>query len=197
LAERFPQLTRLKISADRFLKILSGLGVDYVMIGGIPVGFYGEPRFTQDLDFAVDPRVFADRFAEFLQEIEREDFLLSSTRPTVEELKSITSLRFIDLRNRTIIDLVLHPKGFSWDTDILNRRREEKLLPGRGKIWCVSLEDLIVMKIASGEPHDYKDLEGIVSRRFKEIDWSYLRERAKRFNLIEEVEEIYKRFSIS
>jgi len=197
LAERFPQLTRLKISAHRFLKTLNGLGIDYVMIGGIPVGFYGEPRFTQDLDFAVDPRVFADRFAEFLQEIERGHFLLSSTRPTVEELKSIPSLRFIDLRNRTIIDLVLHPKGFNWDTDTLNRRREEKLLPGKGKIWCVSLEDLIVMKVANGEPQDYKDLERVISRRFKEIDWSYLRKRAKKFDLTEEVEAIYERFSIS
>jgi len=197
LAERFPQLTRLKISAEKLLKVLSGLGIDYVMIGGIPVGFYGEPRFTQDLDFAVDPRLFAGRFAEFLQEIERENFMLSSSRPTAEELKSTTSLRFIDLRNKTIIDLVLHSKGFNWDHDILNRRREEKLLPGRGKIWCVSLEDLIVMKIANGEPQDYKDLEGIISRRFKKIDWSYLRKRAKKFNLIEEVEEIYKRFSIS
>ena len=197
MAERFPQLKRLKISAGRFLKVLGGLGIDYVMIGGIPVGFYGEPRFTQDLDFAVDPRVFVGRFAEFLEGIEREDFLLSSSRPTVEELKSIASLRFIDLRNRTIIDLALNPKGFSWDPDVLDRRREEKLLPGRGKIWCISLEDLIVMKIASGEPQDYKDLERIVSRRFKEIDWSYLRKRAKKFNLTEEVEEIYERFSIA
>ena len=197
MAERFPQLKRLKISAGRFLKVLGGLGIDYVMIGGIPVGFYGEPRFTQDLDFAVDPRVFVGRFAEFLEGIEREDFLLSSSRPTVEELKSIASLRFIDLRNRTIIDLALNPKGFSWDPDVLDRRREEKLLPGRGKIWCISLEDLIVMKIASGEPQDYKDLERIVSRRFKEIDWSYLRKRAKKFNLTEEVEKVYERFSIA
>ncbi len=196
MAERFPQLTRLKISAERFLKVLSGLSIDYVMIGGIPVGFYGEPRFTQDLDFAADPRLFAGRFTEFLREIERRDILLSSSRPTAEELKSITSLRFIHLRNRTIIDLVLQPKGFNWDPDILKRRREEKLLPGRGKMWCVSLEDLIVMKIANGEPQDYKDLERIISRRFKEIDWSYLRKRARKFNLIEEVEEIYRRFSI-
>jgi len=196
LAERFPQLTRLKVSAERFLKVLSGLGIDYVMIGGIPVGFYGEPRFTQDLDFAVDPRLFASRFAEFLQEIERANFLLSSSRPTMEELKSTTSLRFIDLRNRTIVDLVLRPKGFNWDSDILRNRRELKLLPGRGKIWCISLEDLIVMKIANGEPQDYKDLERIISRRFKEIDRSYLRKRAEKFNLREEVEEIYKRFSI-
>lgn len=196
MAEHYPQLTRLKISAQRFLKVLAGLGVDYMMIGGIPVGFYGEPRFTQDLDFAVDPGAVVNRFAELLQEMEREHFLLSSSRPTLEELKSITSLRFIDLRNRTIVDLVLHPKGFNWDPDVLSRRREEKLLPGKGKIWCISLEDLIVMKIASGEPQDYKDLERMISRRFKEIDWSYLRKRARKFNLIEEVDEIYKRFSI-
>jgi len=69
------------------------------------------------------------------------------------------------LRNRTIIDIVLHPKSFCWDPDILNTRREEKLLPGRGKIWCVSLEDLIVMKIANGEPQDYEDLDRLVKHQ--------------------------------
>jgi len=31
----------------------------------------------------------------------------------------------------------------------------------------------------------------------KEIDWGYLRKRARKFNLTEEVEEIYKNFSIT
>jgi hypothetical protein len=164
------------------------------MIGGIPSGFYGEPRFTQDLDFAVDPDVLARMFIEFLQEIERENFLLASNRPTIEELKKVTSLRLIDLKNRVMIDLVLRPRGFKLDADVLSRRRVLKLLPGRGKIWCVSPEDLIIMKIANGEPQDLKDIEKIVSRRFKEIDWNYLRKRANKFNLTEEIDEIHDRF---
>jgi hypothetical protein len=34
----------------------------------------------------------------------------------------------------------------------------------------VSIEDLIVMKIADGEPQDLADVERIVSRRFGKID---------------------------
>lgn len=197
MSTRLPEVVRLKISAERFLKVLRQLSIDYVMIGGIPAGFYGQPRFTEDLDFAADPVAAAERFPELTQELEQKGFILTSSRPTREELKSIPSLRFVDERNRTLIDLVLHPRGFIWDPEILKRRREERLLTGSMKIWCVPLEDLIVMKIASGEPQDLKDLERIISRRFDEIDWSYLRRRAQRFGLEKKVDEIHKRFSIA
>jgi len=197
LSARLPELVRLKISAERFLKVLRQLGIDYVMIGGIPAGFYGQPRFTEDLDFTADPEAAVKKFAELIQELERRDFILASSRPTGEELKSVSSLRIVDTRNKTIIDLVLHPKGFSWDSEILRRRRRESLLSPKMKIWCVSIEDLIVMKIANGEPQDLKDVEKIVSRRFDEIDWSYLARRAQRFDLKREIGEIHRRFKIA
>jgi len=196
LSARFPELVKLKISAERFLKILRNLGIEYVMIGGVPAGFYGQPRFTQDLDFTVDPVATTEKIAELIQELETHEFqLVSGTPPTKEELKRITSLRFIDLRKKTIIDLILHPRGFKWDPEILKRRRQERLLTRSMKTWCVPLEDMIVMKIANGDPQDLKDLEGILTRRFKEIDWNYLRMRTRQFNLIKEVDEICKRFS--
>lgn len=196
MSARFPELVKLKISAERFLKILRNLGIEYVMIGGVPAGFYGQPRFTQDLDFTVDPVATTEKIAELIQELETHEFqLVSGTPPTKEELKRITSLRFIDLRKKTIIDLILHPRGFKWDPEILKRRRQERLLTRSMKTWCVPLEDMIVMKIANGDPQDLKDLEGILTRRFKEIDWNYLRMRTRQFNLIKEVDEICKRFS--
>jgi len=195
LGTSYPQLVKLKISAERFLKVLREFGIEYVMIGGIPTGYYGYPRFTEDLDFAADPTATAQTFPQLIQELENRHFLLASTRPTVQELKKIPSLRFVDLQNRTVIDLVLHPEGLKWDSEVLRRRRQEKILSRRMKIWCVSIEDLIIMKLASGESQDYKDLEGIISRRFKEIDWTYLRRRSQEFNLAEEADEIRNRFS--
>jgi len=197
LSTRLPEVVKLKISAERFLKVLRQLSIDYVMIGGIPTGFYGQPRFTEDLDFTTDPVAVAERFPELTQELEQKGFILTSNRPTREKLKSIVSLRFVDVRNRTLIDLVPHPRGFIWDPEILKRRREQKLLTPNMKIWCVSLEDLIMMKITNGEPQDLKDLEKIVSRRFDEIDWSYLRRRAQQFGLKKRVDEIHKRFNIT
>jgi hypothetical protein len=167
------------------------------MIGGIPAGFYGEPRFTADLDFTADPLAVVENFPELIQELERNDFIMNSSRPTREELKNFTSLRFFDVRKKIMIDLVLHPKGFDWDSDMLNKRREERLLTRSLKIWCISVEDLIVMKIANGTPQDLEDIEKIISRRFNKIDWEYLRRRAKKFNLKKEIDEIYKRFSIA
>ena len=197
MSSRLPEVVKLKISAERFLKVLHQLNIDYVMIGGIPAGFYGQPRFTEDLDFTADPVAVAERFSELVHQLEQKGFIFTSSRPTIEELKSIVSLRFADKRNGTLIDLVLHPRGFIWDPEILKRRREEKLLTRSMKLWCVPLEDLIVMKIASGEPQDLKDLEKIVSRRFEEMDWSYLRRRAQRFGIENKVDEIHKRFSIT
>jgi len=197
LSRSFPEIVKLKISAERFLKVLHRLNIEYVMIGGIPAGFYGEPRSTEDLDFTADPFAVIENFPELIQELERNDFILGSSRPTREELKNFTSLRFFDVRKKIIVDLVLHPKGFNWDSDILKKRREERLLTRGMKIWCISIEDLIVMKIANGTPQDLKDIEKIVSRRFKNIDWDYLRRRAKKFNLKKKIDEIYKRFSIA
>jgi DNA polymerase elongation subunit (family B) len=53
------------------------------------------------------------------------------------------------------------------------------------------------MNIANGEPQDLKDVERIVSRRFDEIDWSYLSRRAQRFDLKKEIDEIRRRFKIA
>jgi len=197
LSTRHPELVKLKISAERFLKVLHSLGIEYVMIGGIPAGFYGEPRSTQDLDFTADPIAIYKNYARLIQELETHQFLLASgSLPTKTELGRISSLRFIDMRNRTIIDLVLNPRGFKWDLDILKRRRKEKILTRHMTIWVVPLEDMIVMKIANGESQDLKDLEGIMIHRFKEVDWEYLRTRATQFNVAKEIDEIYKRFSV-
>jgi len=197
LSTRLPELLKLKISTERFLKVLRSLGIEYVMIGGIPAGFYGQPRFTQDLDFTVDPVATAENFPELIRELETHHFqLVSGGIPTKMELKKISSLRFIDMQKRTMIDLVLNPRGFKWDLDILKRRRREKILTRHMAIWVVPVEDMIVMKIANGEPQDLKDLEGIMTRRFKEVDWNYLRMRARQFNVTKEVNEIYKRFSV-
>jgi len=197
MSTRFPELLKLKVSTERFLKVLRSLGIEYVMIGGIPTGFYGQPRFTQDLDFTVDPVATTENFPELIQELETHHFqLVSGGIPTKMELKKISSLRFIDMQNRTMIDLVLNPRGFKWDLDILKRRRQEKILTRHMNTWIVPLEDMIVMKIANGEPQDLKDLEGIMTRRFKEVDWNYLRMRARQFNVTKEVNEIYKRFRV-
>jgi len=197
LSTHLPELRKLKVSTERFLKVLSSVGIECVMIGGIPAGFYGQPRFTQDLDFTVDPVAIDKNYAQLMQELETRQFLLASgSLPVKAELKKLSSLRFIDMKNRTMIDLVLNPRGLKWDLDILKRRRKEKILTRHMAIWIVPLEDMIVMKIANGEPQDLKDLEGIMTRRFKEVDWKYLRKRAKQFNLVKEIDEIHKRFNV-
>ncbi len=197
MSTHLPELVKLKISAGRFLKVLRSLGIEYVMIGGIPAGFYGEPRFTQDLDFTADPIAIYKNYPQLIQQLETHQFLLvSGSLPTKTELKRISSLRFIDMQNKTMIDLVLNPRGFKWDFDILKRRRKEKILTRHMTIWVVPLEDMIVMKIANGESQDLKDLEGIMIHRFKEVDWEYLRTRAKQFNVAKEIDEICKRFSL-
>ena len=65
MSTHFPELVKLKISTERFLKVLRSLGIEYVMIGGIPAGFYGEPRFTQDLDFTADPIAIYKNYPQF------------------------------------------------------------------------------------------------------------------------------------
>ena len=38
-----------------FLKLLHSQGVEYLLVGGYAVGYYGYPRATGDMDVAVVP----------------------------------------------------------------------------------------------------------------------------------------------
>lgn len=130
---------------------LESCGIEYLIVGGIAVGFYTEPRFTKDLDVlvAVPPpghlKLF-DVLKEFgapvhlvrPEDFVQEDFVFYFGSPPWR-VDILTSIPGIDFR-----------QAFA------NRVR---MSLGQTEVNCISREDLILAKRASGRFQDLADLE--------------------------------------
>ncbi|MEM0288203.1 MAG: nucleotidyltransferase [Nitrososphaerota archaeon] len=53
---------------------------------------------------------------------------------------------FVDSMLHLKVELWLRPDGIKWDSELLQRRRREKI--GKAEVWVVSPEDFIVTKSA-------------------------------------------------
>lgn len=145
--------TQLPQDFKDFLKLLNENDVQYLLIGGYAVGYYGYPRATHDMDIwiAVDP-ANAERMVDVMTEfgfeegaISKEVFLRSDgvVRMGVpplrlEVLMSISGVTFEDCYERGITD----------DID-------------GAPVRIIHLEDLLTNKIASGRHKDLDDVSNL------------------------------------
>jgi len=185
-----PELS-LKATTNRFTRALDHYGIPYAIVGGIAASYYGEIRLTRDLDVAV--KISMENMENLVELFELESFT-PIEHLTAFELVEKPTLYLIDQRNQVRIDLHINPKGLTLDRETLKRRRQINLGHGWGKLWLVSLEDLIIMKIASGRPIDLMDIEHMVARNLNTLDWEYLTGRAAKFNVQLEIRELAKKF---
>jgi len=161
------------------------MGIPYVIIGGIAVQRWGEPRFTED----VDVTVLAPSGEEEM--VVRK--LISAFRPRIED-----ALDFA-LRNRVClvqvrgipVDISLGLPGY--EEEVMRRAVESDLGCGRTVRIC-SPEDLIVHKAVAGRPQDLRDIEGIVLRQAGKLDVGYIRMWLREFSAALDDPEVEERF---
>jgi len=131
-------------------------GVEYVVVGGYALAFYGAPRYTGDIDLLVnrDP-ANAQRIVAALA-----DFGFASLELTTEDFQNpdqIIQLGVPPVR----IDLVTSIDGVSW---LQAWNGKVKGSYGETPVWFTSREDLIANKNASGRPQDLADLQALRKR---------------------------------
>ncbi|MCE7869072.1 hypothetical protein DYH09_01710 [bacterium CPR1] len=137
-----------------FLRLLNEHKVQYLLIGGYAVGFYGYPRATGDMDIwvPISPEV-ASRLVRVLREFGFSD--------------GVTEELF--LRPRGIVRLGVPPNRLEVTTHIDGVRfeecysRREMTLAGDVPVTLISLSDLRTNKKASGRFKDLADLENLPS----------------------------------
>jgi predicted nucleotidyltransferase len=133
-----------------FLKLLNAARVEYLLVGGYAVSYYGYPRTTADMDIWVGmSRQNADKLVRVLYE-----FGFNLPRVTAELfLKAESIVRFgeppLRIEILTTIDGVNFGDCFA--------RRNRKTLHGL-RVNLISREDLLKNKAASGRPKDLADL---------------------------------------
>ena len=134
----------------KFIELMNCEKVEYLLLGGYAVNYYGAHRFTADIDFwiAVNPEN-ASRVARVMKRFgfdeaaDRKRFLI----PNKVHMFG---------RPPTRIDVLTGPSGIDF-TDCWPRRSNVEI--DDVKIWIISLADLRVNKFASGRDKDLLDLK--------------------------------------
>lgn len=158
------QSQRLEAALAGVARLLDGLRVPYMVIGGFAVTVWGQPRYTADLDLTIHCLV---------PERDLIEGLLDSLTPLVADpLQFVRERRVLPARTAdgTAVDIVF--AGLPYEVVAIERAVPVEVAGYSVRI-CTA-EDLIVHKIISSRPRDREDIRDIVQRRGDQLDRSYL-----------------------
>lgn len=144
---------------------LEKAGIPSVVIGGLAVSAWGEPRLTRDADIKVLAR--RDERGHILQLVA--DFTPLHADP--DEAFRRHGIAFFHDPAGTRIDVMLAETSF--DETAIGRARLIDMKPGLAVRVC-SPEDLIVYKMISLRTQDRVDVEGIIRRQGNHLDDHYV-----------------------
>jgi hypothetical protein len=154
----------------------------FAFIGGVAVQRWGEPRVTKDIDLTL--------FCGFGNEAPVIEAFLERFEPRVPDAAGFAEINRVLLLNTVDgipIDVALG--GFPFEDQMTRRARKHEYLPGVYLRICTA-EDLVVMKVFAGRPHDWSDVERILIRQKGQIDWTHIRRELKPLAELKEAPEI-------
>ena len=175
---------------DDLRDALDTLGVPYAVMGGIAASAWGLPRFTHDIDVAVNLR--ASETGPLLRTLEERGYVIP------EEFRRGWSDRLAGTRKLAVKRLL---GKHVWDVDVFLaesdflrsalRRRRLVDLDGR-QTPLITPEDLIVMKLLAWRPKDQGDIDDLLLV-VGALDEAYLREWAERLAIRDRLDEAWRR----
>ncbi len=159
----------LKIQLKALLCLLKETKTEYVIIGGLAVSLYGEPRATFDID--VNVLLAKENLDYFLKISKKYGFY-----PIPSQIKSF-------IKKTAVIPMEFRRRGINNNCDIIIAENPIEIASiKRGKIknlWSLKVrfvtpEDLIIHKLTSNRPKDLEDARSILMRQDK-LDIKYIR----------------------
>lgn len=151
--------------------------IDYVILGGIAVSVYGEPRFTAEIDVnIIMDKAGLDQFF-----VTARQFSLFPLAPGAERIAretGVVPLKFIKGDETAKVDVIIAENALEFKAIERGRMRSV----GSFKARFVSAEDLILHKLTSPRPRDQEDLERILLRQKSKLDLRYVRRWLKKLD---------------
>ncbi len=145
---------------------LQQVGIPSIVVGGVAVAAWGEPRVTRDVDLKIQlPRQEAGRLLEILSS--GYEMLL----PDPGEALRKQGMVFIQDTFGTRLDLLLADTPY--DANAIQRGRQHEVQPGLVIRVC-SPEDLIIYKLISTRLRDHEDVESVIRRQGNALDDKYV-----------------------
>lgn len=164
---------RIVETLRRAISFLEENRIDYMLIGGYALPFYGEIRSTIDIDIAVAIRVKTqfDKFRVAAGESGFSAQICSFSNPECV---------FLDEKTGLEVEFWMKLDGVDWDVETLKRRRRHSL--DGFEAWVISPEDFIVNKLSRPDRgvQDEKDVKSVLVRLHDDLDWKYLERKAKK-----------------
>lgn len=141
-------------------------GIDSMLIGGVAVAIWGEPRLTRDVDLKV---LLVREEAKRLVDVLTKHYQLLAETPE----KTLQQFGFLFTKDAAGVRLDLLLAETAFDTEALQRKRTVTLEP-QLSIQVASPEDLIIYKMISTRPRDHEDVVGIIRRQQDGLDDAYV-----------------------
>lgn len=174
------------------VRALESLKIPYMITGSQASAYYGEPRFTRDIDIVADiKREQVDAFAAFFPPNE----FYCDKDMINEEIKNRGQFNIIHAASGLKIDIIL-TKTTEFSRTEFSRRRRSAVFPDQEGSFA-SPEDVIIKKMEfykeGGSEKHLRDITGILKVSGEQIDRDYISEWARRLGLTEIWEAVQRR----
>ena len=153
-------------SIQALQKRLSDAGIPSIVIGGVAVATWGEPRVTRDVDLKV---LLGRDDASRLLAVLSPDYI--SLLPDPHETLRKQAMVFVQDTAGTRLDLLLADTPY--DVLAVQRGHAVELQPGMTIRVC-SPEDLVIYKLISTRLRDHEDAQGVIRRQGDDLDDKYV-----------------------
>ena len=132
--------------------------VDYILIGGVAVGFHGFPRSTADIDFWYNPTI--ENFHRIIKAFDELDIDTSDLKEVIFDPDK-TFLRIPQLGFRT--EFLPHIPGISSFSNSIKRASKTSL--DGIDVFILGYDDLIKNKTTVGRDIDFQDIQELKKRK--------------------------------
>ncbi len=171
-------------------KLLKENKISYFLSGGFASAFYGFPRSTHDVDFILE--IDMEEFSKLKKVLEKlNEFFLIDWDQAKKAIEKHTHFNIIDRDSLLKVDFWPIIKN-EFNISRFKRKREE--IFDRQKIWMISPEDLILIKLlwcrdVKSDRH-MRDCVGILKVQKGKLDNRYLLNWAKKLKVLKLWEEV-------
>ena len=158
-------MTILEAALFEMTGLLDELHLDYMLIGGMAVGFWGEPRLTLDVDFTIWVEA-----AQFESTVE----MLAGRLPlrTAEPLETARRLRLLPVRASNGIPVDLLFAAWPLEKQAIENAVERRIA---GKpVRVAALDYLVFLKLISDRPQDLADAGNLLHHHRGKVDLTWL-----------------------
>lgn len=164
------------------ISTLERLRLEYFITGSVAAAFYGEPRFTNDIDVVVS--LTEESVIQFCSQFPSADFYLSQEAAR-QAVRDCTQFNIIHPESGLKVDVII-PSNSAFNRSRLSRKQRVPADESHEAFFAAP-EDVIIKKMQyyqeGGSEKHIRDITGILKLSSDRIDVGYIQKWAERLGL--------------